>query len=107
MKRTYIHKEGWKIVLTTFSVVLAINLITNFVFKAGPTVSWFVFGITFPIFCFVTYFFRNPKRNLITDDDKIICPADGKIVVVEEVYEPEYFEDKRLQVSVFMSPANV
>ncbi|MEZ5053744.1 MAG: hypothetical protein R2807_03075 [Chitinophagales bacterium] len=50
MKRTYIHKEGWKIVLTTFSVVLAINLITNFVFKAGPTVSWFVFGITFQYF---------------------------------------------------------
>ncbi|HPA34816.1 MAG TPA: phosphatidylserine decarboxylase family protein [Chitinophagales bacterium] len=107
MKRHYIHKEGWKIVLGTFLAVLAINLITNFIFNAGKTVSWFIFAVTFSIFAFVTYFFRNPKRNIITDDDKIICPADGKVVVIEEVYEPEYFEDKRLQVSVFMSPANV
>jgi len=107
MKRHYIHKEGWKIVLGTFLAVLAINLITNFIFNAGKTVSWFIFAVTFSIFAFVTYFFRNPKHNIITDDDKIICPADGKVVVIEEVYEPEYFEDKRLQVSVFMSPANV
>lgn len=66
-----------------------------------------VFIITFSVFCFVTYFFRNPRRHIITDDDKIICPADGKVVVIEEVYELEYFEDKRLQVSVFMSPSNV
>ena len=107
MKRTYIHKEGWKIVLSTFAIVLAINLITNFLLHAGPFVSWTVFALTFSFFCFVTYFFRNPKRTIITDDDKIICPADGKVVVIEEVFEPEYFEDKRLQVSVFMSPANV
>ena len=107
MKRTYIHKEGWKIVLSTFAIVLAINLITNFLLHAGPFVSWTVFALTFSFFCFVTYFFRNPKRTIITDDNKIICPADGKVVVIEEVFEPEYFEDKRLQVSVFMSPANV
>ncbi len=107
MRRTYIHKEGWKIVLTVFFVVLLINLLTNYVIHAGNTVSWVVFIITFSVFCFVTYFFRNPRRHIITDDDKIICPADGKVVVIEEVYEPEYFEDKRLQVSVFMSPNNV
>lgn len=107
MKRTYIHKEGWLIVLSTFAIVLAINLITNFLIHAGPVVSWTVFILTFSFFCFVTYFFRNPRRNIITDDNKIICPADGKVVVIEEVYEPEYFEDKRLQISVFMSPANV
>lgn len=107
MKITYIHKEGWKIVLGTFFGVLFINLIINFVFKASSTISWVIFLFTFSFFCFVTYFFRNPKRNLITDDNKIICPADGKVVVIEEVYEPEYFADKRLQISVFMSPANV
>lgn len=107
MKIKYIHKEGWKIVLTTFFIVLAINLITKFLFQAGTTVSWIVFAITFSFFCFVTYFFRNPKRDIMTDDNKIICPADGKVVVIEEVYEPEYFEDKRLQISVFMSPTNV
>ena len=93
--------------LTVFFVVLLINLLTNYIIHAGNTVSWAVFIITFSIFCFVTYFFRNPRRHIITDDDKIICPADGKVVVIEEVYEPEYFEDKRLQVSVFMSPSNV
>lgn len=107
MKVSYIHKEGWKIVISVFFSVLLINLITKYAFHAGNTVSWVVFILTFSFFCFVTYFFRNPKRTLITDDDKIICPADGKVVVVEEVYEPEYFEDKRLQVSVFMSPSNV
>jgi phosphatidylserine decarboxylase len=93
MKRTYIHKEGWKIVLTVFFVVLLINLLTNYVFHAGKTLSWFIFTVTFSVFCFVTYFFRNPRRNIITDDDMIICPADGKVVVIEEVFEPEYFED--------------
>ncbi|MDB5226993.1 MAG: phosphatidylserine decarboxylase [Bacteroidota bacterium] len=107
MRKTYIHKEGWKIILVTFFTVLFINLFTKFIIHAGETVSWFVFSITFAIFCFVTYFFRNPSRHIITDDDKIICPADGKVVVIEEVYEPEYFADKRLQVSVFMSPSNV
>jgi len=106
-KRTYIHKEGWKIVLTTFFVVLFINIIAKYILKFGNVATWIIFLITTFFFCFVTYFFRNPKRNIITDDDKIICPADGKVVVIEEVYEPEYFGDKRLQVSVFMSPSNV
>lgn len=107
MRKTYIHKEGWKIVLSVFFIVLFINLLGNFVFHFGKYLSWLIFALTFSFFCFITYFFRNPLRNIITDDDMIICPADGKVVVIEEVYEPEYFEDKRLQVSVFMSPANV
>src|SRR3954471_7352371 len=107
MRTTYIHKEGWKIVLNTFFAVLIINLLTNYIFNAGEAVKWTVFIITFGLFLFTTYFFRNPSRHIITDDDKIICPADGKVVVVEEVYEPEYFADKRLQVSIFMSPSNV
>ena len=63
MRKTYIHKEGWKIVLTTFFFVLSINLLVNFVLDVDKTVSWVVFGITFPFFFFITYFFRNPKRN--------------------------------------------
>ncbi|MBK8673641.1 MAG: phosphatidylserine decarboxylase family protein [Bacteroidetes bacterium] len=58
-------------------------------------------------FCFVLYFFRNPKRNIITDDNKIIAPADGKVVVIEEVDVDEYFSEKKIQVSIFMSPSNV
>lgn len=56
---------------------------------------------------FVTYFFRDPKRTLLTDDNQILCPADGKVVVIEEVQMNEYFSDRRLQVSIFMSPTNV
>ena len=63
--------------------------------------------LEFSFFCFVTYFFRNPRRNIITDDDMIICPADGKVVVIEETTENEYFKDRRLQVSIFMSVKNV
>jgi phosphatidylserine decarboxylase len=107
MRVTYIHKEGWKFVLTTFIAVLAINLLTRFVLKWDENLTTPIFLVTFSFFCFIAYFFRNPKRHVITDDDKIICPADGKVVVIEEVFEPEYFEDKRLQVSIFMSPSNV
>jgi phosphatidylserine decarboxylase len=55
----------------------------------------------------ILQFFRNPKRNTPIDDNHIIAPVDGKVVVIEEVFEPEYFKDKRLQVSIFMSPINV
>lgn len=104
---TYIHREGWKFVFTTFVAVLAINLGVRYLLKWDESLTTPIFLLTFAFFCFIAYFFRNPKRDVITDDDKIICPADGKVVVIEEVYEPEYFEDKRLQVSIFMSPSNV
>ena len=55
----------------------------------------------------VLQFFRNPKRIVAINDNHIIAPVDGKVVVIEEVFEPEYFKDKRLQVSIFMSPINV
>jgi phosphatidylserine decarboxylase len=59
------------------------------------------------VFILILQFFRNPKRNTQPDDAHVISPVDGKVVVIEEVQEPEYFKDKRLQVSVFMSPINV
>ena len=59
------------------------------------------------VFILILQFFRNPKRNTQPDDSHVISPVDGKVVVIEEVQEPEYFKDKRLQVSVFMSPINV
>jgi len=59
------------------------------------------------LYVIVLQFFRNPKRNTLINDGQIIAPVDGKVVVIEEVFEPEYFKDKRLQVSIFMSPLNV
>jgi phosphatidylserine decarboxylase len=72
-----------------------------------PFFSWVVFGVSLVVLLFIISFFRSPKRAFIVAHHQVICPADGKVVVIEETVEPEYFKDKRLQVSIFMSPANV
>ena len=66
-----------------------------------------IFAATLFVFLFLISFFRIPARTLTLHENQIICPADGKVVVIEEVTEVEYFKDKRIQVSIFMSPANV
>jgi phosphatidylserine decarboxylase len=100
------HKEGHKIIVfTTAIIVAAILLIDKFV-----TLSWLqmLLQITFLVFfILILQFFRNPKRNTSFSDKHVVSPVDGKVVVIEEVEETEYFKDKRLQVSVFMSPLNV
>ena len=100
------HKEGGKIILfaTTFTVVfllLADNLISSFWVQKAVEVTILL------LLLLILQFFRNPKRDVIINDNHIIAPVDGKVVVIEEVYESEYFKDKRLQVSIFMSPINV
>lgn len=107
MHRHYIHKEGRKIILTTAVGVLGINYLSFEVLEIADIIRNFIAISSIAFLGFVTYFFRNPKRKIIADDNKIICPADGKIVVIEEVEVDEYFEDRRLQVSIFMSPTNV
>lgn len=103
---TTIHKEGYKILGGLLVSLLAVNILVrnltdeyNLIF-ATTAVSVFVF-------LFTAYFFRNPKRYIVAEDDIVLSPCDGKVVAIEEVYEPEYFKDKRLQVSIFMSPTNV
>ncbi|MFY8188931.1 MAG: phosphatidylserine decarboxylase family protein [Flavobacterium sp.] len=100
------HKEGAKIILFSTIAIAAIILlsdefITIFWLKKLIQVASLVFLVL------ILQFFRNPKRKTIVDDNHIIAPVDGKVVVIEEVFEPEYFKDKRLQVSIFMSPINV
>jgi phosphatidylserine decarboxylase len=76
----------------------------------GTTVLWvciFFLAITLAFVLFIVSFFRIPARKLTINDGQIICPADGKVVVIEETIDEEYFKEKRLQVSVFMSPLNV
>ena len=102
-----IHKEGYKIILVVF-VVLTITLAIIDWFLPQQTYFHFVFYIAvFVFFIFVLRFFRNPKRLVLYNENVILAPADGKIVVIDEVEEKEYFKDRRLQVSVFMSPMNV
>ncbi|MDX1278521.1 phosphatidylserine decarboxylase family protein [Oceanihabitans sediminis] len=100
------HKEGYKIIAITFIVViLAYILIDKFV-----TIEWLQIALFIVLAAFlylILQFFRNPKRNTVVNDSQVISPVDGKVVVIEEVFEKEYFNEKRLQVSVFMSPLNV
>jgi phosphatidylserine decarboxylase len=103
-----IHKEGYKTIALCALAFGALNIIFFFFFSATmPVVSWMVFAISFIILIFIISFFRSPKRIFTIAHHQVICPADGKVVVIEEVIDTEYFNDKRLQVSIFMSPANV
>jgi phosphatidylserine decarboxylase len=103
-----IHKEGYKSIALAALIFGAINVVFFYFFSASlPLVSWIVFIATFLLLLFIISFFRSPKREFTVAHHQVICPADGKVVVIEEITEPEYFKDKRLQVSTFMSPANV
>ncbi|MDC1465438.1 phosphatidylserine decarboxylase family protein [Polaribacter sp.] len=100
------HKEGYKIIVIAFILsITGILLAEKFI-----QIIWVVKAIQIIILAFlfiVLQFFRNPKRATDLNENTIIAPVDGKVVVIEEVEEPEYFKDKRLQVSIFMSPINV
>ncbi len=100
------HKEGAKIILgTTVFVTALILLADEFIDLTWLRMTVQIFGLVLLIL--VLQFFRNPKRYTQNDDNHVIAPVDGKVVVIEEVFESEYFNDKRLQVSIFMSPINV
>lgn len=100
------HKEGHKIILITLFIVVGIFLTTDH-FITNNIVKNSIFGLAFILLILILQFFRNPKRYTVQNDDHVIAPVDGKVVVIEEVFEKEYFNDKRLQVSIFMSPINV
>lgn len=101
-----IHKEGHSTIIGLLAGILIFLLISYFLVS---TMVFMVLSVILSIlFLFMLNFFRNPDRKINTpDDSKIICPADGKVVVIEETTENEYFQDQRIQVSIFMSPLNV
>ena len=100
------HKEGAKIILGSLAITVVIVLLAEKFINNYWLLKFIeVFALVFMVL--ILQFFRNPKRPVDAADHTIIAPVDGKIVVIEEVYEPEYFKDKRLQVSIFMSPINV
>ncbi|MBN8565479.1 MAG: phosphatidylserine decarboxylase family protein [Flavobacteriales bacterium] len=100
------HKEGAKIILGTTVFVAALVLLADeFIGLTWLRMTVQIIGLVLLIL--VLQFFRNPKRYTQNDDNHVIAPVDGKVVVIEEVFESEYFNDKRLQVSIFMSPINV
>jgi phosphatidylserine decarboxylase len=103
-----IHKEGYKTIALSGFIYVLLNLL-NFTFLSYkfPVIAWIIFIATTAVFVFLISFFRLPKRSLTVEENSIVSPCDGKVVVIEETTDPEYFKDKRLQISIFMSPANV
>ena len=100
------HKEGQKIILATLVIVVALFLLLDNLVSI-PWLLKLIQIILLVLLILVLQFFRNPKRHTKQNDEHVISPVDGKVVVIEEVFEKEYFNEKRLQVSVFMSPINV
>ncbi len=100
------HKEGAKIIIVALAVTTGVVLLADmYIDSLWLQKSIQIFALVF--LALILQFFRNPKRHVEATDHNVIAPVDGKVVVIEEVYEPEYFKDKRLQVSIFMSPVNV
>ncbi|TDY11713.1 phosphatidylserine decarboxylase family protein [Meridianimaribacter flavus] len=100
------HKEGHKIIFISLVIVVgAVLIIDYFVQLPWLRTSLMLLFVVFLVL--ILQFFRNPKRNTILNEKQAVSPVDGKVVVIEEVFEKEYFNDKRIQVSVFMSPINV
>ena len=100
------HKEGYKILLSSLITLIVINLLANTFIQQTWIVN-LIFGVTFVMFILVAQFFRNPKRSINVNDKHILSPVDGKVVVIEKVFVSEFVNEKRLQVSIFMSPINV
>lgn len=100
------HKEGTKIIFISLAVFVVLLLVSPLVFSNPWILKPFQYLLLL-LLLLVLQFFRNPIRTLEINDNNIVAPVDGKVVVIEEVFEPEYFKDKRLQVSIFMSPINV
>tara|TARA_Y100000385_G_scaffold196963_1_gene203939 strand:- start:2450 stop:3100 length:651 start_codon:yes stop_codon:yes gene_type:complete len=100
------HKEGFKIIAVTFLIFASLSILVHFKIE-NDILQKGLFLVLLILVVLILQFFRNPKRNFILNPEQVLSPVDGKVVVIEEVYEKEYFKDKRLQVSVFMSPLNV
>ncbi len=103
-----IHKEGYRTIAVCAIIFALINLASfYFISFHSPLLSWILFVVTLGLLLFIISFFRVPARVPSINEKYIVCPADGKVVVIEEITDVEYFHDRRLQVSIFMSPANV
>ena len=102
-----IHREGYISIVIATILLAVLWFVTKKYLGHLPLVHYPIMILAFLLWFWVLWFFRIPTRQLTTGENLVVAPADGKVVVIEEVYEPEYFKDKRLQVSIFMSPINV
>jgi len=104
----HIHKEGAATIALTVIGLVVVNLLSFYFLSFDlPVVSWIIFLLTIGLMLFIISFFRIPHRTHTIDDNAVVAPADGTVVAIEEVQADEYFNDRRIQVSIFMSPLNV
>jgi phosphatidylserine decarboxylase len=103
----YIHKEGKNYVAIGIILFSVLNLLNYYLFVSYWWLYYPILILTFLLLVWVFWFFRIPDREATTGEELVMSPCDGKVVVIEEVEEPEYFKDKRIQLSIFMSPLNV
>jgi phosphatidylserine decarboxylase len=102
-----IHKEGYKILGIGFIILLMFNVLAGIIWADNALLKWAFLFFSVLLYIFLLFFFRFPARRLEPDPGLVYAPADGKIVVIEETEETEYFKDTRLQISIFMSPFNM
>ena len=101
------HKEGYASLILILVFAIVFSSVIQYMFPTAHYLHVFSYAVGTFLVIVILQFFRNPKRKMVQNADQIIAPADGKVVVIEEVEEPEFFKDKRIQVSIFMSPLNV
>ena len=102
-----IHKEGYTSIALCVLFIFVVNAIIQFYYPDAHTLRWIVYILSFALFIIILQFFRSPHFHINIDETQVLCPADGKVVVIEETEESEFLKDRRIQISVFMSPVNV
>jgi phosphatidylserine decarboxylase len=102
-----IHKEGYKSIAAATVITAIAGAAVNYFFPVPTVFHYMAYSALLVFLVVVVRFFRMPERELVQDADIVLCPADGTVVAIEEVFVDEFFNEKRLQVSVFMSPNNV
>ena len=102
-----IHKEGQRLLFVLLLLLVGINMLIMYYYPEQQTVQYFTIGISVVFYLLILQFFRNPRISSELNENTVLAPADGKVVVIEEVMEKEYFKGARKQISIFMSPVNV
>lgn len=100
------HKEGYTSLAIVVLFIFVINAVADY-YDASVYLKWFLYALSAFLLIAILQFFRSPTKRVTPDEQVVLCPADGKVVVIEETKETEYFKDRRIQVSIFMSPINV
>lgn len=102
-----IHKEGYDTIAIALLFVFVVDALVHYYLPGYSWLQWFIYLLSIAFFGIILQFFRSPETITPVNPKHLICPADGKVVVIEETIETEFLKDKRIQVSIFMSPLNV